>query len=954
MAKRSNPTTSKVHQLALAAEVEAAVTAWRNQGYHPFPCETTRQLLRHWFDREDVEGPAFHECQRHAIETAIYLHEIEGIRSVRDLYDRFAPQQLKLSKLAKAEAAATPFEKLCFKMATGSGKTWVLAALVVWQYFCDLNGETNAPFSSRFLVVAPGLEVRRRLVDSFRGKIDPRTGNRIPKTADYDLPLFMPDGPLWRGRFDLLGNVLEPDDLRANATPPDGPFVAVLNWQQFERPKEETLAQQFGLDSTPEAKRDVIADFLCDQPGIIVFNDEAHHVHDKKKSTAEGKVGLVWREFMGVLHDRMRERHPEDPGLFLQADFSATPFYGSGDTREYFPHIVYDYDLRDALSDMLVKQLFIEKRHAEKGQELAQLDFRAKRDRETREVTALSDGQKRLIDIGVDKLNQIAHDFQNKGLPQKPVLLILSEDTTVGGLVHDYLHTCPARDGGTMTGEHLLPYWTGLSKERFGVDETDAQQMLEHVDDNNHPLRVVNSVLKLREGFDKRNICVVVMLRSGEADLLLEQVVGRGLRLMFPRHEVDAVVWEAKEQAVQALREKQQPATALDFLYVVEHPRFQTFYDGLRKDGYLINDGDSSGAPTVGEVQKVPLDPTRIPKFDIAWPEQVHEEPILPDLSDLDVYQIPVTPKDIAVVRQVQGREKIVDEHLETGTRAATWESDDDHFDYDQYLRIVVENVVKQGRQHVLTGKRAEVADIVDRFTRERVFRQEGGGPIDFDAPANLRVLSDRRLQEEVAARLRAFIAEFLGQPHYETRGTWNRLSRLPSVFVRGDSHVPGDKCIYPILGWRRGEGFERDFMRWLPFDGEVVAWCKLQRKHGFVISWRDEGGTLRGYEPDFVVRTKEKVYLIETKSDRDLALPSVGRKAVAADAWCRHVASAKPPTGDDWPDQPAAWEYLVLAEGTFRAHGTSASLASLLPEMRRLRDQLVAGTATGSLFTTA
>src|SRR5437764_7639474 len=94
-------------------------------------------------------------------------------------------------------------------------------------------------------------------------------------------------------------------------------------------------------------------------PDLIVMNDEARHVHGKKTAKADE---LIWRRFMGVLDQRMRERHGKDRGLFLQLDFSATPFYGSGASREYFPHIVTDFDLRDALNQMLVKQLFLEER----------------------------------------------------------------------------------------------------------------------------------------------------------------------------------------------------------------------------------------------------------------------------------------------------------------------------------------------------------------------------------------------------------------------------------------------------------------------------------------------------------------------------------------------------------------------------------------------------------------
>jgi hypothetical protein len=96
------------------------------------------------------------------------------------------------------------------------------------------------------------------------------------------------------------------------------------------------------------------------------MNDEAHHVHAKKrpKKGTAGDEELVWRQFMNVLFQRMRESNKDKDELFLQIDYSATPFYGSAEKREYFPHIVYDYDLLSAMQNMLVKQLFLEERQA--------------------------------------------------------------------------------------------------------------------------------------------------------------------------------------------------------------------------------------------------------------------------------------------------------------------------------------------------------------------------------------------------------------------------------------------------------------------------------------------------------------------------------------------------------------------------------------------------------------
>ncbi|MFI5449942.1 MAG: hypothetical protein ACHQ03_09310 [Candidatus Bathyarchaeia archaeon] len=106
-----------------------------------------------------------------------------------------------------------------------------------------------------------------------------------------------------------------------------------------------------------------------------------------------------------------------------------------------------------------------------------------------------------------------------------------------------------------------------------GLNDTgleDARLRLNKIDDNNDSLNTVVSVLMLREGFDRKNICVIVVLRAAEADLLLEQIVGRGLRLMFPPYENEAI-WQEKVEALEQIKANKPPNSSFDFLFIVEH-----------------------------------------------------------------------------------------------------------------------------------------------------------------------------------------------------------------------------------------------------------------------------------------------------------------------------------------------------------------------------------------------
>ncbi len=588
-----------IPELPLAKALEGEVEGWRNQGWSSGVTETTRELLRYWFEERGEGDESFHPCQRRAIENAIYCHEVLQIKTLRDLYEKLAPEVLLESEYVKQEIDSIPFPKYCLKMATGSGKTWVLAAILVWQCFSHLNGERPGSYSSRFMIATPGHEVLNRMLDSFKGKRDPRTGNRDPQTSDYKKDLFMPDSAYWRGRFHF--EIKEPEDVRANTERPTGAFAFLTNWQQFRfEDKKPSLWEQYtGEDVEEQPRAEVIADFLCEFPDLVVMNDEAHHVHSKK---ARENTELVWRRFMRLLYDRLTARHAEDRGLFMQVDFSATPFYGSGVKREYFPHIVYDYDLREAMRDMLVKQVFLEERQAIGGEKLEGLDFRAVRgDKGGHRMgrpERLSTGQKVLLDIGRRKLEQIETEFKEKAIEKKPVMLVLCEETDVAGLVKDHFANLSDPQGNSYDDSRVMMIHSDLPDAEL----ERSRRRLDKIDDDNDPLRVVVSVLMLREGFDKNNICVIAVLRATEADLLLEQVVGRGLRQMFPRH-ASAEIWSAKEEAFDLLRRGKRPSNSLDFLFIVEHPRFRQFYDQLRQQGYLIGAGDTSRVPTTGDIR---------------------------------------------------------------------------------------------------------------------------------------------------------------------------------------------------------------------------------------------------------------------------------------------------------------------------------------------------------------
>lgn len=931
MAKKN---TQSFSQMYLADVLKDEVEAWANQGWHGVT-QTTLELFNYWFKRDEDTAERFHPCQQRAIETLVYCHEILQAKNLQEVFERVSPEAIYQHLPLKQEVETIPFPKYALKMATGSGKTWVLAALLVWQYFNMLNEERPGNYSFRFLVVTPGHEVLNRLLDSFKGKRDLKTDNRMPETSDYKRSLFMREGSHWRDRFHL--DILEPDDVKPNTTPPDGPFVFITNWQQFRlKSTASNLWDKFtGADVEEMPRGEIIADFLSEYPDLVIMNDEAHHVHGKKSATGDE---LVWRQFMNVLYNRLTESHKDERGVFLQMDFSATPFYGSAEKREYFPHIIYDYDLLNAMQDMLVKQLFLEQRQAIAGESLEELDFRAERhepegSHKRGEIKALSAGQKLLLEIGRKKLEQLTVEFRKKGINKKPVMMVLCEDTRVADLTTEHFARLSDENGHYYDKGKVLVIHSDLPDKELEKVRKD----LDRIDIDDDPLRVVISVLMLREGFDKNNICVTVVLRATEADLLLEQIVGRGLRLMFPSYEYHELK-DAKTEAYHEIRRKKNPSNSFDFLYVVEHPRFIEFYNKLKEQGYVIGIGDTSGEPTTGDIIPVDAVTKRIPLYDIAWPIQIFDEGRMPELSQIDIKTLPKYQGDFNQLKKHLSKLIIQETHVQTGARTKTWKLDNDYFDYSHFLRQASKAVATRGKTSILTAKQSEIAESIDDYVSEFCF----GEYIDFTNQENYSVLNYPLVFDHVVETIsRAIIKLIEGYKFEVKKGIWGRLSDVPRIMVRESKSVVTERSIYPRNGYQpKGGGFERDFMQdVLNNSSDVLAFAKLDRRHKLKVSYRDETGILRNYEIDFIVKTPDRIYLMETKADKDIDSPNVAVKVQAASAWCEQASLVPPP--EDM-NQPQKWEYLIISESLYKSN-KGLSFEALVPLCKGLRDNIVA-----------
>jgi len=324
-------TNDRLQENPTVNEIRVRVAIWRQGGYAGVT-PTTRRLLDYWTDPER-DRPLFF-CQIEALETAIYLTEAAN---------RYGDAWID-NRLREANDSSNPgLPRAAFKMATGSGKTVVMAMLIAWQSLNKLANPRDAKFSDAFLVVTPGITIRDRL------------------------RVLMPSDPhnYYRER-DIVPAQQMTDLGRAK--------ILVTNFHAFQR--RETVAagkltkRLLGADETgaftetPGQMVRRVCRELGTKRNIVVLNDEAHHCYRRKPDEIEEKLTGDDRTEAKQRNEEARiwisgiEAVKEKLGVRAIFDLSATPFFlrGSGYSEgTLFPWVVSDFSLIDAIEAGIVK-----------------------------------------------------------------------------------------------------------------------------------------------------------------------------------------------------------------------------------------------------------------------------------------------------------------------------------------------------------------------------------------------------------------------------------------------------------------------------------------------------------------------------------------------------------------------------------------------------------------------
>lgn len=926
----------------------------------------TAELLRYWFAQDycDTRFLNFHEGQRQAILNIIYAHEVLGTTRLRDLYDAVAGEYLlQGGVLGEVTRQRHDYPKYAAKMATGTGKTWVLNALLIWQHLNSAANPGDSRFSSNFLLVAPGLIVYERLLDSFMGK--EHDGERDFTSSDIyaQRDLFVPENYRTKVFAFLQSSVVTKAEIGRKVT--GSGIIAITNWHLLageEDPDfvgDEDDIDAPGVDISPkEAVESVFPltpgtsagnalasldrrfarggplEALKELPSLVVFNDEAHHIHEVRRS--EEVTDVEW-------HKSLMEIASTKGRRFVQLDFSATPYneVGSGKNKNkaFFPHIVVDFDLTSAMKAGLVKALALDKRR-----EVAALplDFRAERD-EQHAVTGLSNGQRVMLRAGLRKLQILEEQFTDADPDKHPKLLVICEDTTVSPHVEEFLKTTG------LSEDDILRVDSGRKAELGAKDWEPVRERLFDVDKHKQP-KVIISVLMLREGFDVNNICVIVPLRSSQASILLEQTIGRGLRLMWRGNDA---IDELKAETRERIAKRMEPNNYFDVLFVVEHPAFSDFYDDLLNGGLAVEVGDDSETSTsaTGDLEFVDLRP--------GYQEYDFEIPIIVRDADEELREPSINPLTLPVSRfpldmilkQVGKGDRFVSEDQQTGAQFGDYRVDGGVLTatgYNDFLSRMTTRVTEALGRNMTTSARKykEIAQFpilqsyrplllgwIDTYIRKRMFG-EAFDPLESE---NWRVLMLDDVAHELAGTFATLLVELQANQEVDSAVVhYRKLSDVATIPVRAGSAVDVNKCIYERLPIpTKSGGLERLFIHWADADSAVEALAKVHEyRHDFLRRpYLKADGMPAQYSPDFLVRTGLDIYVVETKAQSALSDENVKRKQRAALAWCEQI--------NELPDEQRdgrLWHYVLLGETIVKDWKKKNARASDLLDYARLR----------------
>ncbi len=825
-----HPDQRRPSKAYLANELRKAVFSWREKGY-PNTTNTSRRLLQFWFSEDHIADEELFEfwfCQREAIETMIYVYEVMKKRNFIDMARDFGAGPIQ-----GYDPSYDQYPLYAFKMATGSGKTFVMALSIVWQYF-NWKIENKTDYTSKFLLIAGEKNViYDRLYRDFKNAEIFRKWPFIP--------------PEWQDEFNLKV-ILKEDPI--HVIPDDVLFLTNIQQLQERRSKKEEVEELVDdvLVLEDVKRQDIyqenrIKEVLTSCPNIMILKDEAHHIYSFEKA---------WKKILAALHKSLVSQYGK--GINMELDFSATPKTESG---ALFPWIIVDFSLKEAIEMSIVKLPL--KGIVKKAEEIAS--------------TKAVERYRAWLDAGIRRWREYKNALTQ--LSKKPVLFFQCPENKEADEIFEYANSI------ADLKDKVLLIHTDSTGEVKKADLPKAREFAKTIDDpdpEKNPYEAIVSTLMLNEGWDVRNVNVIVGLRSytSKRKVLPEQVIGRGLRKMFPDEDANI-------------------DKSINVLEVIGPPGLIDILEDLEtQEGIKIAEFDTDGSL---DLTTIFVDESKLDK-DIEIPilspriliREFHLDEI--EIDNLPSLKIPLENKilemEYVAVDMLKGMEVI----------KRKWDLPVPQ-DSKSVIAYYTDRILKQLK---IGGAFASFHPMVKKYVVEKLFAEK----IDLEDPRVLYQLSSPPVQEKL---INLFVNSFKNKTFNEREPGLKDFIKLSdtSPFVWSKLVYPANNCIFNYVPC--DDNLEVDFAKFLEQAEDVVSFTKMVVKIPFHIEYRSEEGLLRFYYPDFLIKMKnEECCLIETKGLVDL---EVSHKDERTRVWCKDASSLT----------ERKWSFIRVNQDDFQKH---------------------------------
>jgi len=829
----------------LVTKIRKEVNIWRKNNY-PNISDVTKSLLTYWFKTEHPKNYQYYFAQRESVESIIYLYEHEQIRLPSELLKYDSSDYVVDSMFEES------WLRLVVKQATGTGKTKVLSLLIAWCYFHKLYVE-NSELSQNFLLLAPNTIVLDRLKNDIEGL-----------KIFHEDPIIPPNN--YGGRSWNFYPKLHIQDNIGSLSKSGNIFLTNIQRFSSRGQKENNDSSiDYFLGKKPVAKttdnKILVRDIVNDIDDIVVLNDEAHHIHDKK---------LAWSKTIDTIHLNLVQKKSKLP---LQIDVTATPKKQNGNI---FVQTISDYPLVEAIAQNVVKTPI--------------LPDEASRGKLEEKISAkFSERYRDYINLGVTVWKQ---DFEkHKKLGKKALLFVMVDDTTNCDDVKEYLeNTYPILKGSTFIIH---------TNKEGNIDESNSsksqkelkllRQTANQVDSDDNNIKAIVSVLMLKEGWDVRNVTTVVGLRpfSAEANILPEQALGRGLRRMYFGEKIE------------------------EELNVVGTEKFLDFVESIKSEGVILEkrrmgiDGDTAG-PTIIEI-----DHTRdIEKLDIEIP--VLSPRIIREYKNLEELKVSKFEFNSIKLKKFTPEEQkniIFREIIEDEIVKEVRLSDDLVINSTSIITFFTRSIMRElrlyGGQDILYGK-------IKEFMKNRLF----DATVNLEDPNVARNLSETNVRVAIRETFKKHINELTVVDSGSTEvQNYIKVSNQKTFSVpRKKEFLPAKKSVFnKIVG---DSHFEVRFAGFLEGAVDVVKYIKNYIQLNFKMTYINYEGGISNYYPDFVLQLKNgEWFIIETKGVEDLNDP---KKIERLKIWCEDATKSTGKIYKHLYVRQEKWDKLGLTPNSF------------------------------------